>query len=102
MWSTTSKCGPIINASATLILFGAFGRHNFGDLLMPHVVSAFIDHELSAHGLRLTAQVLFADIDSADMRQYGGHCVHAIGDLLRLPGQTHVVHVGGETLGPSI
>lgn len=80
------------NASATLVLFGAFGRHNFGDLLMPHVVSKVVAGHLGA-------QVIFADLLSADMRSFGGHCVHAIGSLLRLPGRTHVVHVGGETLG---
>ena len=79
-----------------LILFGAFGRHNFGDLLMPHVVSTLLaqyPHE---------QQVVYADLDSADMRPFGGHCVAAIGDLLRMPGRTNVVHVGGETIGVSV
>ena len=79
-----------------LILFGAFGRHNFGDLLMPHVVSTLLaqyPHE---------QQVVYADLDSADMRPFGGHCVAAIGDLLRMPGRTNVVLVGGQTIGINV
>jgi hypothetical protein len=72
------------------ILFGAFDRHNFGDLLFPHILAAMLP------GRRLR----FAGLAESDMREYGGHEVEAIATLIDLCGENPVdiVHVGGELL----
>lgn len=73
-----------------LILFGAFDRHNLGDLLFPHIISALLPE----------AQSLFAGLAQRDMRAYGGHRVLALADLIRQhAGQpVRLIHVGGELL----
>lgn len=73
-----------------LILFGAFDRHNLGDLLFPHIISALLPE----------AQPLFAGLVQRDMRAYGGHQVLALADLIRQhAGQpVRLIHVGGELL----
>jgi hypothetical protein len=77
--------------TAPIIVFGAFDRHNFGDLLFPHIVSSLLpDHRL-----------IFAGLAERDLRPYGGHKVHALPDLLMSwHGEAPVVlHAGGESLG---
>lgn len=73
-----------------LILFGAFDRHNLGDLLFPHIISALLPEP----------QPLFAGLAQHDMRVYGGHQVLALADLIRQhAGQpVSLIHVGGELL----
>lgn len=77
-------------ATAPLILFGAFDRHNLGDLLFPHIISALLPE----------AQPQFAGLAQRDMRADGGHQVLALADLIRLyAGQpVRLIHVGGELL----
>lgn len=72
------------------ILFGAFDRHNFGDLLFPHVVAAMLDDR----------NPVFAGLVDADLRGFGGHAVHAIAPLAAACGERPVklIHVGGEIL----
>ena len=72
------------------ILFGAFDRHNFGDLLLPHVVAALLPGR----------EWVCAGLAQRDLRPYGGHAVQALADLAAAPGQRHaaLVHVGGEIL----
>lgn len=72
------------------ILFGAFDRHNFGDLLFPHVVAAMLDYE----------NPVFAGLVDTDLRHFGGHAVHAIGALAAACGErpVNLIHVGGEIL----
>ena len=74
-----------------VIVFGAFDRHNFGDLLFPHIVSAL----LPQHGL------LFAGLKDRDLRAYGGHLVQAIPSLLAnwQGPPPALLHAGGELLG---
>jgi len=78
------------NASCPAILFGAFDRHNFGDLLLPHVATRLMpDRDLRYGGLaerNLVAQ--------------GGHHVHALARLAAGLGDSAVdiIHVGGEIL----
>jgi hypothetical protein len=72
------------------ILFGAFDRHNFGDLLFPHVVAALLP------GRRLK----FAGLVERDLRPFGGHLVEAIARQAAssdIP-PFDIVHVGGELL----
>ncbi len=77
-------------AKAPLILFGAFDRHNLGDLLFPHIISALLPE----------AQPQFAGLAQRDMRADGGHQVLALADLIRqYAGQpVRLIHVGGELL----
>jgi hypothetical protein len=73
-----------------LIVFGAFDRHNFGDLLFPHVAAALLpDREL-----------LFAGVARRDLRSCGGHAVAAIGEVAEGWGERPVdlLHAGGEIL----
>lgn len=74
-----------------LILFGAFDRHNFGDLLFPHIVSALLPQR----------RKVFAGLARRDLRAAGGHQVEAIGTLARSWGsqRADLIHVGGELLG---
>jgi hypothetical protein len=69
------------------VLFGAFDRHNFGDLLFPHLLAALLPgpaFELAALAQR-------------DLRAFGGHRVRALATREQgLP--THLIHVGGELL----
>jgi hypothetical protein len=75
---------------APTILFGAFDRHNFGDLLFPHIVAALLPGE----------NLIFAGLAERDLRPYGGHMVRALPLLAaELDGQAaNILHVGGELL----
>lgn len=70
-------------ASLRPVLFGAFDRHNFGDLLFPHLLEALLP------GRRFACAGLVA----CDLRPLGGHCVAPLA-----PGVAHLVHAGGELL----
>jgi hypothetical protein len=73
-----------------VILFGAWDRHNFGDLLFPHIAQALLPgHETFVAGLA-----------ARDMRPHGGHEVQAITQVARAQaGQGAVLlHAGGEIL----
>lgn len=74
----------------TTLLFGAFDRHNFGDLLFPHVVAAL----LPGRALR------FAGLAARDLRPWGGHQVEALAELAKeFAGHpVDLLHVGGELL----
>ena len=73
-----------------ILLFGAFDRHNFGDLLFPHIAAALLP------GRRL----FHAGLAARDLRPYGGHQTRAIAPLAEeLRDQPlHILHVGGELL----
>lgn len=71
-----------------VILFGAFDRHNFGDLLLAHVAAALLP------GRRL----VFAGLADRDLRRHGGHRTTALGRLLRDAPAADLIHVGGEIL----
>lgn len=72
-----------------VILFGAFDRHNLGDLLFPHVAAALLgDREL-----------VFAGVVQRDLRRFGGHAVVSLSTWQgENGGPSHLVHVGGEVL----
>lgn len=73
-----------------LILFGAFDRHNFGDLLLAHCAAAAQPERAP----------LFAGLLARDLRAFDGHRVRALGEILATssedPGE--LLHVGGEIL----
>jgi len=73
-----------------VVLFGAFDRHNFGDLLLAH----------SAVARYAGREPVFAGLAERDLRALGGHHVHALGDVIAALGNEAVdlVHVGGEVL----
>ncbi len=66
------------------IVFGAIGRHNFGDLLFPHIIQK----------MNPDKSFTFCDLIDADMTPHGGHKVESIFKHLNEP--TNVIHVGGE------
>lgn len=72
-----------------IVLFGAFDRHNLGDLLLPHVLARCLgDRPLH-----------FAGLAARDLRRVGGHRVEALADLA--PGwqpEDGLLCVGGELL----
>jgi len=73
-----------------IILFGAFDRHNFGDLLFPHIAAALMPGR----------PLVFAGLAERDMRRWGGHQVVALPRLAMHIGDrpSKLVHVGGEIL----
>ncbi|HJV81514.1 polysaccharide pyruvyl transferase family protein [Noviherbaspirillum sp.] len=73
-----------------VILFGAFDRHNFGDLLFPHIAAKLLD------GKRL----IFAGLAERDMRCHGGHLVQSLAQLAAAYRErpADIVHAGGELL----
>ncbi|MDP2110800.1 MAG: polysaccharide pyruvyl transferase family protein [Thiobacillus sp.] len=65
------------------VLFGAFDRHNFGDLLFPHLLEAL-----------LPGQVFdFCGLAARDLRAFGGHRVTPLPARPR-----QLIHAGGELL----
>ncbi len=73
-----------------LILFGAFDRHNFGDLLLARVAAAqFPRRELH-----------FAGLATRDLRPWDGFSVQALPELVAglAPRRPDLLHVGGEIL----
>lgn len=73
------------------ILYGAFGRYNFGDILFPHVIEKLLTRNNAKIDLE------YCDILSRDMSKHGGHKVKSIVDFLDYPELIDIVHVGGET-----
>lgn len=73
-----------------ILLCGAFDRHNFGDLLFPHVAAALLPRRRLIH----------AGLAARDLRPCGGHQTQALAQLaLELRDQSlHILHVGGELL----
>jgi hypothetical protein len=65
------------------VLFGAFDRHNFGDLLFPHLLAALLPGRTFA----------FAGLAERDLRAFGGHRVTPL-----VLGSTQLIHAGGELL----
>lgn len=79
--------------ASPVILFGAFDRHNFGDLLFPHIAAALLPGR----------ELAFAGLAERDLRPFGGHRVLALHRLAaegRLRGAS-LLHVGGEILACS-
>lgn len=73
-----------------VILFGAFDRHNFGDLLFPHIAAAMLPGR----------ELLFAGLADRDLRPFGGHRVRPLAQVVAEIGDRSaaLIHVGGEIL----
>ncbi|HEX7971551.1 MAG TPA: polysaccharide pyruvyl transferase family protein [Thiobacillus sp.] len=67
------------------ILFGAFDRHNFGDLLFPHLLAALLPGQTFE----------LAGLAERDLRAFGGHRVKPLAEW---PRPARLIHVGGELL----
>jgi hypothetical protein len=78
------------DGSVPIVLFGAFDRHNFGDLLFPHIFTALLGKQ----------RFIYAGLLERDMRIYGGHHVFPLSQIVQWVKQEPVcvVHVGGELL----
>lgn len=90
MTDATTLTNMTNDSQPETVLFGAFDRHNFGDMLFPHVVANMLP------GRRLR----FAGLCERDLRPYGGHFVEAIA-ALAASCDDHafdIVHAGGEVL----
>jgi hypothetical protein len=76
--------------SARVVLFGAFDRHNLGDLLMPHVAAALLPGR----------EPVFAGLVERDLSGAGGHWPVPLARIeAHLEGGPGLlVHVGGEIL----
>ncbi len=76
-----------------IILFGAFDRHNFGDLLFPHIAAALLPGR----------ELVFAGLAQRDLRAQGGHAVQALAPLAAgwARGPATLIHIGGEILSCS-
>jgi hypothetical protein len=70
---------------SSLVLFGAFDRHNFGDLLFPHLLTAMLPGQ----------SFEFAALAERDLRAFGGHRVSSLEARAHA---SHLIHVGGELL----
>lgn len=86
---------------APLILFGAFDRHNLGDLLLGRIAAALTQARAPAR------PICFAGAATRDLRAFGGAPVHGLDGLLaqwqRTPDPQRpppdLLQVGGEILG---
>ena len=58
------------------ILYGAFGRHNFGDMLFPHIVHKLIKENIDE------SEIEFCDVVSRNMVEFGGHNIKSIADFI--------------------
>jgi hypothetical protein len=72
-----------MNAHSPPVLFGAFDRHNFGDMLFPHLLAALLPGQ--AFGV--------AGLVDRDLRACGGHRVMPLAEP-----PAKLIHVGGELL----
>lgn len=73
-----------------VVVFGAFDRHNLGDLLFPHLAQALLPGD----------ELVVAGLASRDLRAFGGHRVHALTELAGRFGAAplRVLQLGGELL----
>jgi hypothetical protein len=74
-------------ASHSVVIFGAFDRHNFGDLLFPHLMTALLPGKAFE----------YAGLADHDLRGLGGHRVRSLAAPNTAPPKT-LIHVGGELL----
>lgn len=83
MDSDSSACIPTL-------LFGAFDRHNFGDLLFPHIAATLLPGK----------NLIFSGLADRDLRPYGGHQVLALSRIVLELGDcpVNILHAGGELL----
>lgn len=89
-WSIMKIVTYDTSTGVPTIFFGAFDRHNFGDLLFPHIATA----------LTGSKDALFAGLAKRDLRSCGGHRVEALAEVAARwrDRPANIFHVGGELL----
>jgi hypothetical protein len=77
-------------ARSPIVVFGAFDRHNLGDLLFPHLAQALLPEE----------ELIVAGLASRDLRPVGGHRVQSLAEVAAAVGErpVRVLQLGGELL----
>ncbi|MEM5387379.1 polysaccharide pyruvyl transferase family protein [Paraburkholderia phymatum] len=80
------KSNDAADKPSPVVLFGAFDRHNLGDMLFPHVVARMLGER----------DVRFAGLAARDLRAHGGHRVEALMQMHERAAD--LIHVGGEIL----
>lgn len=73
------------------ILYGAYGRHNFGDMLFPYILKSLIESN------SINTDIEYCDIAEADMTSYDGHNVKSITDFFDYESEINLIQVGGHT-----
>lgn len=73
-----------------VVVFGAFDRHNVGDLMFPHLARSLLPHD----------ELILAGLASRDLRPFGGHRVHSLAEVAAAVGErpVRVLQLGGELL----
>jgi len=76
--------------ASPVVVFGAFDRHNLGDLLFAHLAQALLPGE----------ELIFAGLASRDLRPLGGHRVRSLAEVAAAVGErpVRVLQLGGELL----
>lgn len=76
-----------------IILYGAFDRHNYGDLLFPLIMKRVIEQELPQK------KVLIAGLINSDLSKYGAHPTVSIREALKCSkGNATVILAGGDVI----
>ncbi|WP_407672139.1 hypothetical protein [Paraburkholderia acidisoli] len=77
-----------------VVVFGAFDRHNFGDLLIARVVAQMVTRELPHR------ELLFAGLAASDLRAEGGFATRTWPQIAAATSgrEIDVIHAGGEVL----
>ncbi|MCD6674398.1 MAG: polysaccharide pyruvyl transferase family protein [Burkholderiaceae bacterium] len=78
----------VVGARPRIVVFGAFDRHNLGDLLFAHVAEALLGQ---------TCECVFAGLVERDLRALGGHRVRPIAQVAA-EAPDALLHAGGEIL----
>lgn len=74
-------------------MYDAFGRHNFGDLLFPHIVVNLLMFKNKNININ---DFIFCDLFDRDLTSYGGHNVSSITLINNEENLSHIIMVGGE------
>ena len=89
-----------VMADKKLLIHGAMGRHNFGDILMPHMLTKLFSMETDID----IDSIIYTDVLANDMRIFGGFNTFAVSDYFKSNPKWanttfDVIIGGGEILG---
>ena len=71
------------------ILYGAFGRHNLGDMLFPYIVECLLKEN------NIKSKIEYCDINKIDMKVHGGNSVKSITEFFEYKDKLNIISVGG-------